>query len=306
MFDNQEIDRRDLDAPVVIGRCSQCQLPVRDILLSRTHCRIEPHPGGAWRAADLGSKNGTTLNGIPLAAPAPLADGDVLRLGRVKIRFAAGSLAQAGLTALSAPKLRPADPTESMAGTYVGFTFLEPGESAEPPAAARSGRNPPRPNPAPAAPAAFQRQDIYSLLSSIASSSWDSIYAEARRPLPAATTARALDEMSAARPGLRPRSPIDFSLQVCAHTEFPAPRIQRSPRHVSPRRLRPRRLLSASAVWLTLLAAVIFKCWFDAAAPLSALSTATAAAAPPPPRIDAAAPAELLGKAAAGLLPIIL
>jgi hypothetical protein len=299
MFDNQEIDRRDLDAPVVIGRCSQCQLPVRDILLSRSHCRIEPAGGGSWQAVDLASKNGTTLNGEALTAAAPLADGDILRLGRVKICFAAGTLAEIGLTPLSAPKLRPSDPTESMTGTYVGFAFLEPGESAETHSAVPSGRNAPRPNPAPPAPAAFAREDIYSLLSSIASSSWDSIYAEARRPLPAGSAA-ALDQMSASRPRVRPRSPIDFSLQVCQRTEFPAsPARPRRP--ISPRRLRPRRLISGGAVWLMLLAVVVFKCWFDAGSPLSALPLAASAAQPP--QVQTITPAELFSRAAAGLLP---
>ena len=50
----------------------------------------EPAEGGAaavtWRIHDLGSFNGTSVNGVPLAAGVEhaLADGDVVRLGRTQ------------------------------------------------------------------------------------------------------------------------------------------------------------------------------------------------------------------------------
>ena len=52
-------------APVDLGRALECALPLRDAGISRRHARIE-HANGAWYVSDLGSKNGTTLGGMPV------------------------------------------------------------------------------------------------------------------------------------------------------------------------------------------------------------------------------------------------
>ena len=62
---SDEIDRRELAGPLVIGRSPECDMPVRDILLSRKHCIIE-RIGDVWVVADLNSKNGTRVNGDPI------------------------------------------------------------------------------------------------------------------------------------------------------------------------------------------------------------------------------------------------
>ena len=58
-----------------IGRdpASDIQLPVR--LVSRNHAQIR-WLDGCYQLEDLGSKNGTYLNGKPVKCPTPLADGD--------------------------------------------------------------------------------------------------------------------------------------------------------------------------------------------------------------------------------------
>jgi pSer/pThr/pTyr-binding forkhead associated (FHA) protein len=250
-FNGQEIDRRDLGSDgkgLVIGRAAECDLAVRDILLSRRHCRLEPAGREGWKVVDLRSRNGTTLNGEALTAARRLSDGDVLRLGRVKAIFGMGRLADLGLTDLHYLPPRPTDPNESMSGTFTGFQFLEPGESA-------ADENLAHPRPEPKTPEAYQREDVYSLLHSLASSSWDSIYAQARRPVPA--SAIGVQDEQLARPRLRPRSPIDFSLQVCVATEatFESPLPRRHPR---------RRMARAAAPWLILLSIVGLKGWMDA------------------------------------------
>jgi len=249
-FNGQEIDRRDLDPDgqgLVIGRAAECDLAVRDILLSRRHCRLEPAGRDGWKVVDLRSRNGTTLNGEALSAARRLSDGDVLRLGRVKAIFNIGRLADLGLSDLHYVPPRPTDPNESMSGTFTGFQFLEPGESP-------SGENLAHPRPEPKTPEAYQREDVYSLISSLASSSWDSIYAEARKPL--ATSASDLEDEQMPRPRLRPRSPIDFSLQVCAATEttIECPLPRRHPR---------RRMARAAVPWLILLCMIVLKGWMD-------------------------------------------
>lgn len=59
--------------------------------VSRRHCLIMPLSGGAWQVEDLGSVNGTFVNGERLISPVPLTHGDVLGLGRcVSLRFVIG------------------------------------------------------------------------------------------------------------------------------------------------------------------------------------------------------------------------
>jgi pSer/pThr/pTyr-binding forkhead associated (FHA) protein len=64
----------------VIGRGADCDLRLRDTEISRHHCIIRV---GADEAAlvDLGSSNGTYLNGQHVRSQAPLHSGDELRLG---------------------------------------------------------------------------------------------------------------------------------------------------------------------------------------------------------------------------------
>src|SRR5690242_19125062 len=54
--------------------------------VSRRHCRISASPNG-FAVTDLGSTNGTRLNGRPLSphADAPLATGDVIELGPFRL-----------------------------------------------------------------------------------------------------------------------------------------------------------------------------------------------------------------------------
>jgi predicted component of type VI protein secretion system len=249
-FDNREIDRRDLDGPLVIGRSPECDLGVRDILLSRRHCRIEPADGksSAWVVVDLASKNGTTLNGKPLKAAVTLCNGDELRLGRVRMRFVAGKLADAGLTPLHLQTPRPADPNESMSGsgTFVGIGLLDEAEATASMEDSAMGMAVPRPQPK--IPEAFAREDVYSLLATIASSSWDSIYAQARQP----ARTQSSDPEPPKIPRMRPRSPIDVSLQALSEPKPLA----------TSRRLRIRRPRAASAaLWMTLLCLLLIRCW---------------------------------------------
>ena len=64
---------------LVIGRSSTSDLPLPDRFLSRHHARIF-RDGDRYLVEDLGSRNGTLLNGEAIAAPSPLAPGDVIRI----------------------------------------------------------------------------------------------------------------------------------------------------------------------------------------------------------------------------------
>ncbi|MEZ5293283.1 MAG: FHA domain-containing protein [Vicinamibacterales bacterium] len=70
----------------VVGRDLEAEVFISDPSISRRHARIVVE-NGAFRIEDLGSKNGTSVNGDRLTAPAPLADGDLVEFGSVKGRF---------------------------------------------------------------------------------------------------------------------------------------------------------------------------------------------------------------------------
>ena len=65
--------------PCVVGRHSGCDHRLHDPSVSRRHCAFSLRDGRVW-VEDLGSLNGTRLNGDPLDAPHPLGDGDHLEL----------------------------------------------------------------------------------------------------------------------------------------------------------------------------------------------------------------------------------
>ncbi|HVE72750.1 MAG TPA: SpoIIE family protein phosphatase [Thermoanaerobaculia bacterium] len=71
---------------VSIGRASDCTIPIKDRYLSRKHAEIVP-VGSAWMLKDLGSANGTYLNGSRVERDEPLRTGDRIRLGDTEIVF---------------------------------------------------------------------------------------------------------------------------------------------------------------------------------------------------------------------------
>jgi len=64
----------------VVGRSSQADVRVDDPEVSRRHALLWREAGGIW-VADLGSSNGTRLNGEPVAEVAEVVDGDLLTFG---------------------------------------------------------------------------------------------------------------------------------------------------------------------------------------------------------------------------------
>lgn len=62
---------------LVLGREASCDVVVADRQISRYHARLTPTPEGVI-LEDLGSKNGTHHNGVPLTGPVVLQDGDMV------------------------------------------------------------------------------------------------------------------------------------------------------------------------------------------------------------------------------------
>jgi hypothetical protein len=72
-----------------IGRSSSNDVELRDdSFASARHARLEPRPDGVW-VEDVGSTNGTFVNGIRLDRPKKLTTGDVLRVGETDLRYEA-------------------------------------------------------------------------------------------------------------------------------------------------------------------------------------------------------------------------
>ena len=74
-----------LSDPLLIGRSKSNHIALDDDWVSAQHVRLL-RQNGAWLAEDLGSTNGTRVNGRPLTGMAQVQAGDVLDLGRVKFR----------------------------------------------------------------------------------------------------------------------------------------------------------------------------------------------------------------------------
>ncbi len=74
-------------AQLTFGRGGQNDVQLQqDEYASSKHARIEPRRDGVW-LEDIGSTNGTYLNGIRLTRPKRLAPGDIVRIGETELRY---------------------------------------------------------------------------------------------------------------------------------------------------------------------------------------------------------------------------
>jgi DNA-binding winged helix-turn-helix (wHTH) protein len=70
----------------LLGRCDEAVAWIESPSVSRRHARILVS-GQDATLEDLGSRNGTYLDGERIGAPSPLADGDEIRVGRAFLTF---------------------------------------------------------------------------------------------------------------------------------------------------------------------------------------------------------------------------
>ncbi len=71
---------------IVIGRSQSCTLVLDDDFASSRHSRLYPE-ADSWHLEDLGSTNGTTLDGRPVHEPVGVAVGSVIRIGRTTLEL---------------------------------------------------------------------------------------------------------------------------------------------------------------------------------------------------------------------------
>ena len=71
---------------LLIGRESKNDISIQDINASRTHAELRFEPQGVWVLTDLGSTNGTFVNGREITSQ-PLAEGDRITVGMTNLVF---------------------------------------------------------------------------------------------------------------------------------------------------------------------------------------------------------------------------
>ena len=83
--------------PCQIGRDVFSNLRLDSEKVSRTHAMVKGTPAGKFLLYDLGSRNGTILNGRRVTSAAELKPGDVISIGGFEIRFDSSSSHESGV-----------------------------------------------------------------------------------------------------------------------------------------------------------------------------------------------------------------
>lgn len=84
---DRTFDLTDLQA-LSIGRDPRSTVVLaNDPMVSRRHAILQKDATGGWILSDMGSRNGTAHNGMPVTAPVPLMDGDTFTIGSHRFAF---------------------------------------------------------------------------------------------------------------------------------------------------------------------------------------------------------------------------
>jgi pSer/pThr/pTyr-binding forkhead associated (FHA) protein len=75
-----------LNGQTVVGRHPDCDLIIEEPYVSSEHAQLTP-TSGRWQVKDLGSTNGTYVNGRTVIQPEEIEPGDLIQFGRVKLEF---------------------------------------------------------------------------------------------------------------------------------------------------------------------------------------------------------------------------
>ena len=75
-----------LDGETTIGRGAGCGVSIDDAHVSKLHARLSPDAGG-WLLEDLGSTNGTVLDGEPINGATPIGPGGRITIGELVLEL---------------------------------------------------------------------------------------------------------------------------------------------------------------------------------------------------------------------------
>jgi len=126
-------ETRALNAGMVLGRLSACDWMVEDASVSRRHARVL-REAEAWLVEDLGSSNGTFLNGVRGQRLA-LRPGDLVTFGTVAFDVLPAEGASAPV-AVAATAAAPAAPSAAANGSAGGSSAADRRDAAAAAAAA--------------------------------------------------------------------------------------------------------------------------------------------------------------------------
>ncbi|UED88569.1 FHA domain-containing protein [Streptomyces profundus] len=94
-----------------IGRSADADIPLDDPDVSRLHCSLTLRPDGTVTVADLGSTNGTSVDGRPVRErPERVPPGGILRLGESALRVIAADGQEPPAVSAAPPAEAPAEP----------------------------------------------------------------------------------------------------------------------------------------------------------------------------------------------------
>jgi hypothetical protein len=192
----------DIDSPVVIGR-QDAALTIEDPAVSRQHARFEQVNGGL-QVVDLGSSNGTWVNGVRIQAPTRLRSGDVVVVGKTTIEIRADAT-----QVLDRPL--EAGRTQVLGGQEAGQTQIEPREQQTALRSRPAVQSPSTPAMARPEPVAAPAAAAGPVTSRVELAPAEAI------PAPAAAAA------PASAPTLTPFSPPTFRKRRGAASRMPAP-----------------------------------------------------------------------------------
>ena len=74
----------------IVGREQDCRIQLHDLQVSRHHC-VFLRDDYAVRLRDLGSRNGTFINGLRSRGEQIVRPGDVITLGQIRLQFTTAS-----------------------------------------------------------------------------------------------------------------------------------------------------------------------------------------------------------------------
>lgn len=122
---------------LIVGRDAVNAVSINDAEVSRKHARLT-FQGGKYVIEDLGSTNGTFVNGVRITTSTVLKSGDIVSLGEQIVLMYEGLSADAGATVLGRKAVHPA-PSPAPAAAPAPQAYPPPAPAA--PAASRPLKN---------------------------------------------------------------------------------------------------------------------------------------------------------------------
>ncbi|MBV9915033.1 MAG: FHA domain-containing protein [Solirubrobacterales bacterium] len=141
----------EVDDELIVGRSASGEGQLSDDPeLSRRHARFARDAGGRLVVEDLGSANGTFVNGERVRGRHSLRVGDVIRVGATTLRVSVAGQAPAALAGEREPNARPPSPAPASPNRPPAPVAAERSPAPPAPAPARQPERPRRARPAPA------------------------------------------------------------------------------------------------------------------------------------------------------------